>query len=114
MKVLVNKSLPELEKVTKNCEALLLKLPELPQEQKILISQVSTTATAARRGANRAAVAVAHSILIIVYHILKQKQPYIELGPTYYEEKKRNMIIRQSLKKLESLGLKVTVESAAS
>ncbi|AIS52636.1 transposase IS116/IS110/IS902 family protein [Thermoanaerobacter kivui] len=69
---------------------------------------------AARRGANRAAVAVAHSILIIVYHILKQKQPYIELGPTYYEEKKRNMIIRQSLKKLESLGLKVTVESAAS
>ncbi|EGD50039.1 transposase IS116/IS110/IS902 family protein [Thermoanaerobacter ethanolicus JW 200] len=42
---------------------------------------------AARRGANRAAVAVAHSILIIVYHILKQKQPYIELGPTYYEEK---------------------------
>ncbi|HAA80815.1 MAG TPA: IS110 family transposase, partial [Thermoanaerobacter sp.] len=69
---------------------------------------------AARRGANRAAVAVAHSILVIVYHILKQKQPYIELGPTYYEEKKRNMIIRQSLKKLESLGLKVTVESVAS
>lgn len=69
---------------------------------------------AARRGANRAAVAVAHSILIIVYHILKRKQPYIELGPTYYEEKKRNMIIRQSLKKLESLGLKVTVESAVS
>jgi len=69
---------------------------------------------AARRGANRAAVAVAHSILIIVYHILKRKQPYIELGPTYYEEKKRNMIIRQSLKKLESLGLKVTVESGMS
>lgn len=69
---------------------------------------------AARRGANRAAVAVAHSILIIVYHILKRKQPYIELGPTYYEEKKRNMIIRQSLKKLESLGLKVTVESVVS
>ena len=48
---------------------------------------------------------MAHSILIIVYHILKRKQPYIELGPTYYEEKKRNMIIRQSVKKLESLGL---------
>lgn len=69
---------------------------------------------AARRGANRAAVAVAHSILIIVYHILKRKQPYIELGPTYYEEKKRNIIIRQSLKKLQSLGLKVTVESVVS
>ncbi|MCF6095396.1 IS110 family transposase [Microaerobacter geothermalis] len=69
---------------------------------------------AARRGANRAAVAVAHSILTIVYYILKRRQPYIELGPTYYEERKRDTIIRQSIKKLESLGLKVTVESEAS
>jgi len=69
---------------------------------------------AARRGANRAAVAVAHSILTIAYYILKRRQPYMELGPTYYEERKRDTIIRQSLKKLESLGLKVTVESEAS
>lgn len=69
---------------------------------------------AARRGANRAVVAVAHSILMIAYYILKRRQPYIELGPTYYEERKRDTIIRQSLKKLESLGLKVTVESVAS
>jgi transposase len=69
---------------------------------------------AARRGANRAAVAVAHSILTISYYILKRRQPYMELGPTYYEERKRDTIIRQSLKKLESLGLKVTVESVAS
>jgi len=69
---------------------------------------------AARRGANRAAVAVAHSILMIAYYILKRRQPYIELGPTYYEERKRDTIIRQSIKKLESLGLKVTVESVVS
>lgn len=69
---------------------------------------------AARRGANRAVVAVAHSILMIAYYILKRRQPYIELGPTYYEERKRDTIIRQSLKKLESLGLKVTVESVVS
>jgi len=69
---------------------------------------------AARRGASRAAVAVAHSILMIAYYILKRRQPYIELGPTYYEERKRDTIIRQSIKKLESLGLKVTVESVAS
>lgn len=69
---------------------------------------------AARRGANRAAVAVAHSILMIAYYILKRRQPYMELGPTYYEERKRDTIIRQSLKKLESLGLKVTVEPVAS
>jgi len=69
---------------------------------------------AARRGANRAAVAVAHSILMIAYYILKRRQPYMELGATYYEERKRDTIIRQSLKKLESLGLKVTVEFVAS
>ncbi|MGG4034377.1 transposase, partial [Paenibacillus cisolokensis] len=56
---------------------------------------------AARRGASRAAVAVAHSILMIAYYILKRRQPYIELGPTYYEERKRDTIIRQSIKKLE-------------
>ncbi|WP_420852008.1 IS110 family transposase [Pelotomaculum isophthalicicum] len=68
---------------------------------------------AARRGKNRAAVAVAHSILTIAYYIVKRKQPYIELGPTYYEERKRDTVIRQSIKKLESLGYKVTVESVA-
>jgi transposase len=68
---------------------------------------------AARRGANRAAVAVAHSILTITYHILTRKQPYIELGATYYEERKRDFVVKQSIKKLESLGLKVTVESVA-
>lgn len=52
---------------------------------------------AARRGANRAAVAVAHSILTIVYHILTRKQPYIELGDSYYEECKRDTVMKQSI-----------------
>ena len=68
---------------------------------------------AARRGANRAALAVAHSILTIAYHILKKKQPYIELGPNYYEERKRQTVVKQSIKKLEALGYKVTVEEVA-
>lgn len=68
---------------------------------------------AARRGANRAAVAVAHSILTIIYYILKRKQTYIEPGANYYEECKKETIVKQSIKKLEALGLKVTVESVA-
>lgn len=68
---------------------------------------------AARRGANRAALAVAHSILTIAYHILKKRQPYIELGPNYYEERKRHIVVKQSVKKLEALGYKVTVEEVA-
>ncbi|GAB7389376.1 hypothetical protein BSNK01_32140 [Bacillaceae bacterium] len=65
---------------------------------------------AARRGANRAAVAVAHSILTIVYHLLKRKQTYIELGPHYYEQRKRQHVVKQAIRKLESLGYKVMVE----
>jgi transposase len=69
---------------------------------------------AARRGANRATVAVAHSILSMTYYIIKRKQPYMELGPTYYEERKRDVIIKQSIRKLESLGVSVTVDTAVS
>ncbi len=69
---------------------------------------------AARRGANRAAVAVAHSLLTIVYFVLKRKQPYIEFGPQYYEERKRSIVIKQSIKKLESLGIKVNLEDRVS
>lgn len=68
---------------------------------------------AARRGANRAAVAVAHSILTSAYYILQRKEPYVELGPAYYEERRHDRVVKQSIKKLESLGYKVIVESSA-
>ena len=67
----------------------------------------------ARRGKKRAAVAVAHSILTIAYHIILKEQPYIELGPNYYEARKRERIAKQSVKKLEALGYKVIVEDTA-
>ncbi|WP_026961917.1 IS110 family transposase [Alicyclobacillus herbarius] len=68
---------------------------------------------AARRGKNRAAVAVAHSILTIVYSMLQRRQPYIELGPTYYEQRKRDAVIKQAIRKLQSLGMEVTVKPVA-
>jgi transposase len=67
---------------------------------------------AARRGANRAAVAVAHSILTITYHLLKRKQTYVELGTNYYEQRQRDRVVKQAIRKLETLGFKVTVEAA--
>lgn len=68
---------------------------------------------ASRKGANRAAVAVAHSILRIIYYMLLRKQPYKELGPAYYEDRKREMIVKSSVKRLETLGYKVIVEEVA-
>lgn len=66
-----------------------------------------------RMGKKKALVAVAHSILVIIYHVLKERTEYKDLGGDYFErrdvEKQRKRLIKQ----LESLGLKVTVEEVA-
>jgi len=65
---------------------------------------------AARRGSNRAAVAVGHSILVIVYHMLKNRQPYNELGSNYFDERKSQMVLKSAIKRIEALGFSVIVE----
>jgi len=66
---------------------------------------------AARRGKKRAAVALAHSILVIAYHIIRNGTEYIDLGASYFDERKQETVERQLIRRLEKLGLKVTVES---
>ncbi len=65
---------------------------------------------AARRGSNRAAVAVGHSILVICYHILKKRQPYNDLGANYFDERKSASVLKNAVKRIEALGFKVIVE----
>ncbi|WAH36320.1 IS110 family RNA-guided transposase [Alicyclobacillus dauci] len=68
---------------------------------------------AARRGSKRAAVAVGHYMLIIIYHMLVNQTEYEDLGPTYHEERNRERVIRRHLHSLEKLGLTVTVQPAS-
>jgi hypothetical protein len=68
---------------------------------------------AARVGKKRAAVAVGHTILTIAYHMLNRRVPYIELGADYFDRRKKEIVIKQSIKRLETLGCKVTVEAIA-
>ena len=62
-----------------------------------------------RRGAKRAYVAVAHSMLIAIYHILKDGVAFKDLGADYYnqfnKERKKNSFI----KKLTALGYNVNI-----
>jgi transposase len=67
---------------------------------------------AARKGKKRAIVAVAHTILVMVYHMLKAKQPYRELGADFVDRRNAEQVKRYLLKRLERLGLQVTVRSA--
>lgn len=67
---------------------------------------------AARRGPKRALMAVAHTMLVIGYHMLKTGQGYHELGGNYLEQINKDQLQRYFVKRLQKLGLKVMLEPA--
>jgi transposase len=70
---------------------------------------------AARRGEKRALVAVAHRLLEIIYNVLSKGQDYRELGEDYLDGKRdTERLKRRLLKRLERLGVRITVEEPAS
>jgi len=44
---------------------------------------------AARRGKKKASIAVGHSILVIIFHVLREQKPYEELGRNFFDERER-------------------------
>ena len=68
---------------------------------------------AARRGRKRAVVAVGHSILVVVYHMLKEGREYEELGDTYFDERERERVAQRAVQRLEALGFRVQLEAKA-
>ena len=62
------------------------------------------------RGHKKAVVAVAHTILVIIYHLLKDQVSYQELGATYLEQRDREHATRRYVKQLERLGHRVSLE----
>lgn len=65
---------------------------------------------AARRGRKRAAVAVAHSILRIAFHLISRGQAYQDLGANYFDTQRPEVTQRRLVKRLESLGYQVTLQ----
>jgi transposase len=68
---------------------------------------------AARRGANVACVAVARTILEICYYMIKDGTVYEDLGADYFTQRNREEIVKRSMKRIEALGFKVTIEETA-
>ncbi|HEX6232702.1 MAG TPA: IS110 family transposase [Jiangellaceae bacterium] len=68
---------------------------------------------AARRGRNKAIIAVAHSILISVYHLLTRPDLYTDLGGDYFDRRDHEAIEHRLVRRLEALGNKVTLEKAS-
>ncbi len=57
-------------------------------------------------------IALAHTILVIVYHLLRDGTTYQELGGNYFDERDREATTRRAVRRLERLGYTVIVEAA--
>jgi transposase len=68
---------------------------------------------AARRGRAKAAVAVAHSILVIVYHLLTDGTEYHDLGGNSFDERDRQAVERRLVHRLQGLGYRVSLDPVA-
>lgn len=64
---------------------------------------------AARRGAKKATIALGHSILVIIYHLITEETDYQELGSNYYDERDRQAVQRRLVRRLEQLGYEVVL-----
>lgn len=62
-----------------------------------------------RLGSKKAIVALAHRILVIIYHLLKERQCYRELGPGHADEQAAESSKRWAIRRLEQLGFAVTL-----
>ena len=67
----------------------------------------------ARRGYKRAVVAVAHNILVAIYHMLSHRVCYNELGDLYLDKLNKHHLTRNLVHRLERLGYTVKLEQKA-
>ena len=65
---------------------------------------------ATRRGAKRAIMAIAHSILVIVYLLLKNGDEYRELGSNYFDERNKVATVRRAIHHIQNLGYQVELQ----
>ena len=69
---------------------------------------------ARRRGQEKAAVAVGHTVLVIAWHILSEGVTYQELGGDWFDRRRDPQAQQRRLvRQLEAMGLRVTIEAAA-
>lgn len=69
---------------------------------------------AARRGSKRAIFAVAHRILIAIYHMLNKQESFKDLGATYLDQRNKPKLINRIKQRIEQLGFRVTLEPLVS
>jgi transposase len=65
---------------------------------------------AGRRGKKKAIIAVAHSILVIAYHLIDRHEDYHDLGADYFDKRRPETTAKHLIKRLEALGYTVALQ----
>jgi transposase len=65
-----------------------------------------------RRGDKRAIVAVAHSIIVIIHNMLLKGTKYLDIGVIHYDKRNEQHVLSRSIRRIEALGYKVTLQVA--
>ena len=68
---------------------------------------------AARRGKQRALMAVGHSLLVTGFYLITRQTMYEDLGGNYFDERDREAVKRRAVKRLEKLGYRVDLSPCA-
>jgi transposase len=66
-----------------------------------------------RRGPKRAALAIAHKILVAAYHMLSRTVDYNELGDTYLDQLSEGRVAKGLVRRLQRMGYRVELQKAA-
>jgi len=99
-------------KGNKHLKSTLIQCAKTAQRDKNSFFHAQYQRIVVRRGANRATVAVAHSMLIAIYHMLKDDVPFKDLGSDYYTKFNTESKAKYYIKKLQELGVSVPVSLA--
>ena len=68
---------------------------------------------ASRIGRKKALIALAHIILVSIYHMIKDKTPYMDLGADYLDNLNKARTLKNLKKRIESLGYAVALTPAS-
>jgi transposase len=66
-----------------------------------------------RRGGKQAILAVAHRLLVAVYHMLHKHEPYPAPEPTAHDERRTHQLVHRMQQRIERLGYAVTIAPMA-
>ena len=59
-----------------------------------------------------ATTTAAHSIVVVLHHVIRTVQGFMDMGQHYFEQRNRPAIARQLMHRLERLGLKIAVQAS--